>query len=335
MDVNACSEPEYVGDLLNYVNPADPFALLKAALLVRGVVPADADPTLPVQRLMRDFGRGLWLRTSTTIPRGSGLGTSSIMAGAVLEALRSLLDLGEDGGGPRSEDTRPGAEAVGQPGNRQSSEVNQKLGDLFDEVLWLEQLLTTGGGWQDQVGGLTGGVKLITTEPGLPQRINLQPVRIPHTVQIELAERLLLVYTGQQRLAKNLLQAIVGRWMGRDTDMAWMLGEIARLAVAMRDALTAGDLDGLGWLLAEHWSINKRMDPGCSNPFIDNLFETMRPFLCGGKLAGAGGGGFALVLAKDSQAAHDLQHDLALRYRGTPIGVWACSIPDQGMRSEI
>jgi fucokinase len=257
------------------------------------------------------------------------------MAGAVLEALRRLLNPGEDGGGLRSEDKGPGAEALGQPGNRQSSDVNQKLGDLFDEVLWLEQLLTTGGGWQDQVGGLTGGVKLITTEPGLPQRINLQPVRIPHLVQIELAERLLLVYTGQQRLAKNLLQAIVGRWMGRDTDMAWMLGEIARLAVAMRDALTAGDLDGLGWLLAEHWSINKRMDPGCSNPFIDNLFETMRPFICGGKLAGAGGGGFALVLAKDSQAAHDLQHDLALRYRGTPIGVWACSIPDQGMRSEI
>ena len=93
-------------------------------------------------------------------------------------------------------------------------------------------------------------------------------------------------------------------------------------AVAQRVDLLS-ELDSFGWLLSEHWSINKRMDPGCTNPFIDSLFETMQPFIVGGKLAGAGGGGFALVLAKDSQAAQDLRHDLALRYRGASKAVKA------------
>ena len=77
------------------------------------------------------------------------------------------------------------------------------------------------------------------------------------------------------------------RAMAGDREMVFFLGEIARLALAMRDALSAGDLDSFGALLAEHWAINKRMDPGCTNPFIDELFETLRPYICGGKLAGA------------------------------------------------
>ena len=63
---------------------------------------------------------------------------------------------------------------------------------LFDQVLCLEQMLTTGGGWQDQVGGLIGGIKLVTTEPGLPQILKWMPV----TVCQDLRERFVLVYTG-------------------------------------------------------------------------------------------------------------------------------------------
>ena len=312
-DLGMRIEPQQVGEVLDYANPADPFALLKAALVVCGVIPADCPPATPIKDLLRPLGAGIWLSTQSNTPRGSGLGTSSILAGAVLQALHQLLD------GRRMT-------------NDESSIVNRQSSILFDEVLWLEQLMTTGGGWQDQVGGLAGGIKLITTAPGLPQQICIQPVSAPYHVQKEFAERLLLVYTGQQRLAKNLLRNIMGRWMSRDTDMTWMLGGIARLALAMRDALTAGDLASFGWLLAEHWSINKRMDPGCSNPFIDHLFDTMQPFIGGGKLAGAGGGGFALVLAHDAQAAHDLQHDLTLRYRGTPVGVWPCAVVPTNVR---
>ncbi|HZY40552.1 MAG TPA: L-fucokinase, partial [Anaerolineae bacterium] len=266
-DIGTTIEPKTVGELLTYANPADPFALQKAALVLKGLIPAEVDPARPVADLMRELGGGFKLSTATSIPRGSGLGTSSIMAGAVLTCLGQVT------------------------GTASSAD------ELFDEVLCLEQMLTTGGGWQDQVGGLTGGIKLVTTAPGLPQHIHVEPVHLSAETSVELASRLLLVYTGRQRLAKNLLRAVMGRWLARDPEMVWIQAEIARLALEMNVALKAGNVDRFGELLAEHWVINQRMDPGCTNPFIGKLFEVMRPHINGGKLAGAGGGGFAMVVA--------------------------------------
>jgi len=99
----------------------------------------------------------------------------------------------------------------------------------------------------------------------------------------------------------------------------------------MRDALESGDLTAFGALLSEHWTLNKRMDPGCTNPFIDGLFDAMAPFIVGGKLAGAGGGGFAIVVARDADARHALARALQARYPGTPVAIWPCAIAEKGM----
>lgn len=303
-DIGAAAEPTTVGETLAYANPADPFALLKAALVLRGIISPADDPARPLRDLFAERGYGLRLSTQTFIPRGSGLGTSSILAGAVLAVLARWKGTG------------------------------LTSAQLFDEVLCLEQMLTTGGGWQDQVGGLTGGIKLVTTGPGLPQRIHVAPVPLAPHISEDLANRLVLVYTGQQRLAKNLLRNVMIRWMTRDPEMVWIQTEIARLAVAMRDALVAGDVDSFGRLLGEHWILNKRMDPGCTNPFIDDLFDTLKPYICGGKLAGAGGGGYAMAVARSAEAVHGLAAALAARYPGTPVGVWPCAVPEEGVRVE-
>ncbi len=302
-DLDMSVELRTAGEVLAYANPADPFALPKAALVLRGIVPPHADPGQPLSELLAGAG-GVRLTTGARIPMGSGLGTSSILAGAVLVALSELTG-----------DGRP-------PADR-----------LFDEVLCLEQMLTTGGGWQDQVGGLTGGIKLVTSEPGLPQHITVAAVTPSGQTQAELAGRLCLVYTGQQRLAKNLLRNVMSRWMAREPQMVWIQSEIARLALAMRECLLGGDLDGFGWLLGEHWILNKQMDPGCTNPFIDDLFAAMRPYICGGKLAGAGGGGFASVIVRSPDDAQALGAALAERYPGTRVGLWPCTIPAEGIVS--
>ncbi len=65
-------------------------------------------------------------------------------------------------------------------------------------------MLTAGGGWQDQVGGLTGGIKLVRTPPGLLQRITVTPVQLTTAVAERFENCLLSVYTGQRRLARNL-----------------------------------------------------------------------------------------------------------------------------------
>ncbi len=317
-DIDAVLELTAAGQALAYANPADPFALHKAALVLRGIVPQGSDPGAPIADVLRPLGCGLRLSTATTIPRGSGLGTSSILAGAVLAALAEM------GGGGDGETGRWGDGEMGSRSHLRTS------AQLFDEVLCLEQMLTTGGGWQDQVGGLTGGIKLVTSEPGLPQRIRVAPVVLAPAAA--LAERLVMVYTGQQRLAKDLLRAVMGRWMARDPEMVWIQAEIARLAVAMRDALLGGDLDGFGALLGEHWALNKRMDPGCTNPFIDELFRVMGPHINGGKLAGAGGGGFVMAIARDRGAVAGLAATLATHYPGTPVGLWSCGVPEVGVR---
>ncbi len=305
-DIDAVVAPRTAGEVLAYANPADPFALHKAALVLSGIVPAGSDPAAAIADVLRPLGGGLRLATATTIPRGSGLGTSSILAGAVLASLHALLP----------------------------STFNLEPATLFDEVLCLEQMLTTGGGWQDQVGGLTGGIKLLTTRPGLPQQVRIEPVTLAPETAASLAGRLVMVYTGQQRLAKDLLRAVMGRWMARDPEMVWIQAEIARLAVAMRQTLLGNDLDAFGVLLGEHWALNKRMDPGCTNPFIDDLFRTLAPFVNGGKLAGAGGGGFVSALARDPDAVPALSAELAARYPRTPVAVWPCAVPREGLKVE-
>jgi fucokinase len=297
-DIDASITPQKVGELLNYADPADPFALHKAALVMCGIIPAGEDPQRPITDVMREIGHGLSLSTYTFIPRGSGLGTSSIMAGTVLACLGQITG------------------------------VTRTPAQLFDEVLALEQMLTTGGGWQDQVGGLVGGVKLITTQPGLPQVIHTAPVMMAATTREELAARLMVVYTGQQRLAKNLLHTMVAKWMAREPYIVQSLSRIAELALAMRAALEQGDVTAFGELMGEHWQVNQHMDPGCTNSFIDHLFDQIRPYISGAKLAGAGGGGFAMLIARDARSAHELGAMLETRYTGTPVAVWRCGIPE-------
>ena len=161
--------------------------------------------------------------------------------------------------------------------------------------------------------------------------IQIEPVGITPTLRQALDERLLLIYTGQNRLAKGLLRTIMGRFMARDPEAVAMLRDITQLAQAMHQALQAGDLDTCGELITQHWEINKRMDPGCTNPFIDSLFDLWRPFLAGAKLAGAGGGGFALAIARDLESSLAMQRALLKRYPLSQVRVWPCRVVEQAI----
>jgi fucokinase len=303
-DIEAIIRPRCLGEVLDYANPADPFALHKAALVYSGLIPSDGAPESEIGPLLRRTGYGFHLSTSTSIPRGSGLGTSSILAGAVLQALATLR---------------------GQP---------MDSAQLFDAVLCLEQMITTGGGWQDQIGGLVGGLKWITTQAGLPQIAAVEQVRLSAALAQALRERLLVIYTGQRRLAKDLLRMVMGRYMARDPEMLAMLRDIGELAQGMRGALQSEDLNEFGRLISLHWEINKRMDPGCSNPFIDRLVDLCRPYASGAKLAGAGGGGFMLLITQDREASQALKQTLLQAFPGQNVAIWPSAIAETGMLCE-
>lgn len=86
--------------------------------------------------------------------------------------------------------------------------------EIYDVVLGMEQIMSTGGGWQDQVGGLTEGIKLISTKPGIAQNLVVEKIEMPEEGKKELKERFALIYTGQRRLARNLLRDVVGGYIG-------------------------------------------------------------------------------------------------------------------------
>jgi len=220
---------------------------------------------------------GLEIRTEVNLPMGSGLGTSSILAATVLKALMSM----------RGEDV--------------------SVQELSDLVLALEQFMTTGGGWQDQVGGIYPGAKLTMTGPGPRQRLRVEPVGCPQGF----AERFVLYYTGLRRIAKDLLGQVVGRYLAREVQAVQVLHSIKTLAVEMAYAMKESDWDYFGSLLDRHWQLNQILDPHTTNAPINALREQVRPYISGAKLAGVGGGGFLMLLAKTPDHARDLRRFLA------------------------
>ena len=106
--------------------------------------------------------------------------------------------------------------------------------DLYDIVLCMEQIMSTGGGWQDQVGGVTPGIKFITTKPGIDQKIQVEHVELESETLQELEERFALIYTGQRRLARNLLRDVVGNYIGSRRESLEALAEMEKTAVLMK-----------------------------------------------------------------------------------------------------
>lgn len=122
--------------------------------------------------------------------------------------------------------------------------------------------------------------------------------------------QLVLLFLLQVRLAHQVLQKVVKRYLRRDNLLVSSIKRLAELAKLGREALMNCDLDELGEIMLEAWRLHQELDPYCSNQFVDKLFSFVDPFCCGYKLVGAGGGGFALLLAKDADSATELRHKL-------------------------
>ena len=256
----------------------DPLALHRTVLKALDLLEV-SNNTFNIRGATGNFS-GLELISHCDVPMGSGLGTSSILAGGLVKALWQLM------------------------------EVRWTDEELFNQVLVVEQMLTSGGGWQDQVGGIVPGWKLTTTEPGMPQRFSVEQIILaPDTLQ-ELEEQLLLVYTGQQRVAKNILEQVVADWLSRREEMVATLTQLRSDAYLMRDALVAGDIEQFGRLLTCYWEGKKILNPDTTNPTIDAMLDPVSDLCSGHGIAGAGGGGFLVLLAKDLMSRSEIEKRL-------------------------
>jgi len=192
--------------------------------------------------------------------------------------------------------------------------------------------MTTGGGWQDQAGGIFSGAKLLVSGPGLRQTIRVEPVHWSPARRAEFEQRLVLYDTGIQRIAKGLLRQVVGRYLAREVAAVQVLHSIKTLALEMAHALREGEWRHLGALLDRHWQANQVLDPNTTNAPINALLREVRPLIAGAKLAGAGGGGFMLLLASDPDDAAALRQRLAGHEAGLPGAVREFAVTDCGLQ---
>jgi galactokinase/mevalonate kinase-like predicted kinase len=171
-------------------------------------------------------------------------------------------------------------------------------------------MLTTGGGWQDQIGGAVGGVKIVSAQPGLipdPQIHYLPSDLLDPATN---GGQTLLYYTGITRLAKNILEQVVGRYLNRNRSSMATLKQIYQVARQTAEALSRKDMAGFGALVSRAWELNKELDPNSSNDEVEALLQRIRPYCFGAKLLGAGGGGFLLMICKSAQDAQRIRNDL-------------------------
>lgn len=293
-DMDVHGEFEEIFALQSVGDPFDSFVLQKAALLACGVIPASGGS---LDEVLDRLGGGIWMDTEVTgVPKGSGLGTSSILAAACVKAIFEFL------GQEASED------------------------DLYSTVLCMEQIMSTGGGWQDQVGGVTDGIKFITSRPGLQQSITVSHLALDEKTMKELNDRFCLIYTGQRRLARNLLRDVVGRYIGNEPDTVYALNEIQRVAALMRFELERGHVDDFAELLSEHWKLSQLIDSGSTNTLIDQIFDSCDDLLSGKMICGAGGGGFLQVVLKKGVSKAQLQKRLKDVFSDTDINVWDATL---------
>ena len=186
--------------------------------------------------------------------------------------------------------------------------------------------MSTGGGWQDQVGGITPGLKYITSMPGLEQKIKVTHVEIPEETKRELDERFVLIYTGQRRLARNLLRDVVGRYVGNEPDSLFALEEIQKTAALMRFELERGNVDGFAKLLDYHWELSKKVDAGSSNTLIEQIFSSIEDLIDGKLVCGAGGGGFLQVILKKGVSKQEVEEHLNNVFMDSLVGVADCRL---------
>ena len=156
-------------------------------------------------------------------------------------------------------------------------------------------------GKQDQYIAAFGGLSCL--ELDTEGRVTVSPLRIPVTALRDLEERLLLFFTGYSRDADDQLRQQRDRSTAGDEAMLASLDGVAALGQQVRQILEAGDTHGFAGLLHEHWQGKRRRSVGMTSDEIDRWYEVgIANGALGGKLVGAGGGGFLLFYAEDTQS---------------------------------
>lgn len=278
IDLGAMEVVTTYEELYTFNKVGSPFSIPKAALVLAGFHPNfNTEHFATLEEQLKNFGTGIEVTLLSAIPAGSGLGTSSILAATVLGAVNDFYGLNWD---------------------------KQEIGS---RTLILEQLLTTGGGWQDQYGGVLQGVKMLQTSAGWNQEPLVRWLPDYLFTSSEYRKCHLLYYTGITRTAKGILAEIVRGMFLNSSRHLELLREMKLHATDMYDAILRNNFEEAGRLVRKTWKQNQLLDEGTNPPAVQALTRQIDDLCLGYKLPGAGGGGYLYMVAKDPEAAARIQ----------------------------
>jgi D-glycero-alpha-D-manno-heptose-7-phosphate kinase len=250
-----------------------------------------------IRKLVAADRRGFDLLLHSDAPPGSGLGASSAMMVALVGLLKEFEHL---------------------------PLTDYEIADLACVIE--REDLGIQGGLQDQYAAAFGGFNYIEF---LPDRVVVNPLKVSLDVMNELQYNLLLCYTGTMRLSAHIIQDQVDRYERREATTMQALRELKALTIEMKNALLRRELDNFGELLHREWQCKKMLSSKISNPRLDGLYETAREYgALGGKITGAGGGGYLLLYCPA-----DRKHSVAAKLKELSCTIIDISFEPMGLQT--
>ncbi len=250
-------------------------------------------------RFVRDFGRGkplsFTMTTSVDCPRGAGLGASSALMVAMIEVLCAW------------------------------KEVSLEPLEVAHLAYTVERCdVGMAGGRQDQYAAAFGGVNFM--EFASRDRVLVNRLELPQCFLSELESSLLLCFTGVSRFSSEIIERQVEGMRRAKSASIEALHQLKRDALEMKAALIHGELDRVASLINNSWTAKKATASGITSPLIDALYNrALSAGALGGKISGAGGGGFMMFLVEPA-----IWMDVAGELRAAGGTVTSCTFASHG-----
>lgn len=243
------------------------FAIIKASLIVSEFISLN-DKSM--DDLFNRINGGLIISTYVkNIPHGSGLGTSSILAACCIKTLYKLK--------------------------------NEKimLNKINFKTLILEQMINNGGGWQDQIGGLLPGLKLITSNAGKEQTIKVEQIQINKNIESFFNNRLLLIFTGKRRQSGKSVKTIMSEYILSKNQTVLILKEIKKISIKMYNLINNEKFNEFCKEMNNHWELLKSLNNDCVTPEMKRIIRVLDDIIESKMICGAGSGGFIEIIIKE------------------------------------
>jgi len=276
----AISKYIYIG--INQTFTDDYFVKYSQLERTRGVEEIE-HPIIREALKLHPVGPAIELVSMADIPAGTGLGSSGAFTVGLLRTLYSL------------------------------KREHVAAASLAEEACHIEiDRLGRSVGKQDQYIAAFGGLTHFEFEPS--GRVHVSPLMIAQETMLDLEERLLLFFTGYARDADSMLDDQRTRSEQGDEEMLANLDEVARIGAEIKAALETGETRRFGELLDLHWQNKRKRTMGMSSDAVDRWYQVGRDAgAVGGKLVGAGGGGFLLFYAEEQASLRDAMAAEGLR----------------------